>query len=81
MMKCWIYKSMRRPDHYLYSDRADDLPQVPAALHALLGPLDFVMELELSPARRLAQADVETVLAALRDQGYYLQMPPRDAEQ
>ena len=80
-MKCWIYRSIRKPDHYLYSDRPDDLPQVPGALHAMLGPLDFVMKLELTPDRRLANADVETVLAALRAKGYYLQMPPRDAEQ
>jgi uncharacterized protein YcgL (UPF0745 family) len=80
-MQIWIYKSKRKPDHYLFSDRSDELQQVPAALHALLGPLALIMNLELTPARRLANADTDAVLSALREKGYYLQMPPRDIDQ
>lgn len=77
-MKCWIYRSKRKPDHYLFSDRPNDLEHVPAALQVLLSPLDLVMSLELTPARRLANADTAAVLTALREKGFYLQIPPRD---
>jgi uncharacterized protein YcgL (UPF0745 family) len=77
-MKCWIYRSKRKPDHYLFSDRPNELEHVPAALQALLSPLDLVMSLELTPARRLANADTTAVLTALRQKGFYLQIPPRD---
>lgn len=77
-MKCWIYRSKRKPDHYVFSDRPNDLEHVPAALQVLLSPLDLVMSLELTPARRLANADTAAVLTALRETGFYLQIPPRD---
>lgn len=52
------------------------LEALPKELRATLGPLTPVMSLQLSPARKLAAADVLEVMRALRDQGYYLQMPP-----
>ena len=77
-MECWVYKSQRKPDHYLYVERQNDFTRVPAALQQLLGPLEAVMSLSLTPDRRLANADVGTVIAALRAAGYYLQLPPAD---
>jgi uncharacterized protein YcgL (UPF0745 family) len=38
--------------------------------------LQQVLELELTPTRRLAQADAVRVLEALERHGYYLQLPP-----
>ena len=37
----------------------------------------LVIELELSPDRKLAREDVGKVMANLRDQGFHLQMPPQ----
>lgn len=75
-MKCVIYKGRRRADTYLYIEREDDFSRVPEALLGMLGRLERVMELELTPGRALAQADPEQVRRLLREQGYYLQMPP-----
>lgn len=75
-MHCVIYKGPRKADTYLYVEREDDFERVPASLLDLLGPLQKVMDLELSPDRRLAQADVGEVMDALRERGYYLQLPP-----
>ena len=38
------------------------------------------MLLKLEPGRKLARADVQLVLAAIDEQGYYLQMPPSTGE-
>lgn len=75
-MKCVIYKGSRRADTYLYIEREDDFSRVPEALLGMLGSVERVMELELVPGRTLAQADPEQVRRLLREQGYYLQMPP-----
>lgn len=76
MIHCAVYKSSRKPDTYLYIERQDDFSRVPEALLSMLGPLAWVMDLELDVQRRLARADVEQVMAQLDDQGYFLQMPP-----
>ncbi len=76
-MQCSVYKGPNKADHYLYVPGEDDFSRVPEALLELLGPLQRVLSLELSEARKLAQADVRQVMQALREQGYYLQVPPR----
>lgn len=43
---------------------------------SLLGSLDHVMQLELTPDRTLAQADPDEVRRNIMEKGYYLQMPP-----
>lgn len=75
-MRCWIYRSLRRAETYLYLRAADDLAPVPEALRARLGRLELVMELDLHPGLRLARADVAQVMAGLRAQGWFLQLPP-----
>jgi len=75
-MMCVIYKSDRKSDHYLYVEKIDDFSRVPEALLDRLQPLEWVMELELTPDRKLAQADVQSVKNQLQQQGFYLQIPP-----
>ena len=77
-MNCVIYKGSKKYDSYLYIEKEDDFSRVPDALMSMLGTLEFVMALELSPERKLAQADVEAVMAKLKDEGFYLQMPKQD---
>jgi len=76
-MHCVIYKGPKKIDHYLYVEREGDFTRVPQALLDFLGQLQLIMTLELGPERKLAQADAELVRKGLREQGYYLQMPPR----
>ena len=77
---CWIYKSTRREGMYLYVTGEEDFGPVPADLLALFGPPEPVMTLDLTGERRLARADAREVLHQLAAQGYYLQMPPSEAE-
>ncbi|HHB11632.1 MAG TPA: YcgL domain-containing protein [Chromatiales bacterium] len=76
-MKCFVYRSRRRPDAYLFVPARDDFSEVPDGLLELFGRMELALELELSPRRRLAAAEASEVLRCLREQGYFLQMPPQ----
>ena len=75
-MHAYVYKSRRKQDTYLYLARRDDFAAVPESLRVPLGVLAFVLELELTPERRLARVDAGAVREALRTQGFYVQLPP-----
>jgi len=77
-MHCVVYKSLLKPDTYLFLRDDDAIDSMPAGLRETLGRLAKVMDLELTPQRKLARADTTDVMAALQAQGYYLQMPPVD---
>jgi len=77
-MKRAIYKSLKKMDTYLYMEREDDFARVPEALLKMLGQLQLVMNIELTPERNLAQANPEEVRQQLQLQGYYLQLPPKE---
>jgi len=76
-MIAYIYKSRTKDELYLYINKKDDFSQVPQALYNSMGkePV-FVMEVELSPERKLAREDVNTVIKSLETQGFHLQIPP-----
>jgi len=73
---CAVYRSRRNPDTYLYVDHHEGLSRVPEALQRELGGTERAMTLVLTPERRLARTSAAEVLRAIREQGYYLQMPP-----
>lgn len=75
-MHAYVYKSRRKQDTYLYLARRDDFAAVPEPLRVPLGVLAFVLELELTPERRLARVDAGAVREALRTHGFYVQLPP-----
>lgn len=77
-LTCWIYKSPKREGMYLYLRSEDDFSAVPEPLLAQFGSPQRVVELELSPGRKLARAESAEVMARLREEGFYLQMPPPD---
>jgi uncharacterized protein YcgL (UPF0745 family) len=70
-MRCYVYRSPRKPGTYLSVAEKDSFCQLPQALVALFGAPEF----EPTPARRLAVADAREVIARLQEQGYYLPMP------
>lgn len=75
-MQCFVYKSLRRADTFVYLRAADALDVLPAAIVNELGNLAFVIEIELSPTRKLVQENVEEVMVNLSAKGYHLQFPP-----
>ncbi len=62
---------------YLYLAGEDDFDAVPDELLARFGQPAPVMSLDLGEVRALARVARGEVIAALREQGYFLQLPPK----
>jgi hypothetical protein len=75
-MQCFIYKSLIKNELYLYLKTKDDFSLVPDSLLKSFGRLEFVMELGISPERKLAKEDAKKVLSNLKENGFFVQMPP-----
>ena len=80
-MHCFIYKSLKKDYLYLYIVKRDDFSKVPDALVNNLGKMEFVMDLMLSPERKLAREDVGKVIKSLKEQGFFVQLPPQKETQ
>jgi len=76
-MHCFVYRSRKRDDTYLYLRERDAFGLLPENIAASLGALDFVLEVELTPQRRLAREDAGVVRTNLEARGFHLQFPPR----
>lgn len=77
-MQCHVYRSKRYPDMYVYLDCALEDTELPEDLRERVGQLEYALTFELTPERSLARADAGQVLADIAEQGFYLQLPPRD---
>ena len=75
-MQAYVYKSQRKADTYLYLAARDDFECLPEPLRAQLGLLQFVLEVALTPERKLARVDPAVVRANLGMQGFHVQFPP-----
>lgn len=71
-----IFRSAREEGLYLYVRKDEGLARVPEELLKRFGKPVHAMVLLLTPERKLARVPVESVLKALENQGYYLQLPP-----
>ena len=74
-MHAYVYKSLRKPDTYLYLRDKDAFDQVPEAIRAPLGKLAFVLAVHLAEDRSLARVDIRVVRSNLNERGFYLQCP------
>lgn len=77
-MKCAIYKGIKKDDTYLFVEHKDDFSRVSESLLRVLGPLNMVMQLDLTTDTRLARVNANDVIKQLHDNGFYLQLPPSD---
>jgi len=75
-LPCWVYKSPRKDEMYLYLACEAGFDAIPEPLLTRFGTPVFVMQLELHAERALAREDVTRVMENLRSQGFHLQMPP-----
>ena len=75
-MRCYVYKSRRRAETYLFLAQKDDFSRVPESLRAPLGELDLTLEFDLTPGRKLARGDADVMRAHLAELGFHIQFPP-----
>lgn len=78
VLVCEIYKSKKDEELYLYIDKDKGLDDVPEALKEKINCEKPILTLPLTPERKLARADIQTVLSDLETKGFYLQLPPTD---
>ncbi|WP_447928573.1 YcgL domain-containing protein [Vreelandella sp. EE27] len=77
---CEIFKSSRKEEMYLYVDKRQGLEPVPEALLATFGKPVAVLTMILTADKKLARVATQDVIAAIEEQGFYLQMPPAKEE-
>lgn len=75
-----IYRSSKWEGMYIFVPRETELASLPSSLLTHFGHPVHAMDLVLTPERTLACAQAADVLAAISQQGFYLQMPPKPQE-
>ena len=75
-MQAYVYKSLRRAETFVYLRERDAFDLLPEVLRSQFGELRFVLDVALTPGRKLAREDVAVVRANLAAQGFHVQFPP-----
>lgn len=78
-LHCSVYRSPKKEGMYLYVPKQDSFERVPPELLQTFGTPGHVLDLELTPERRLARVNATDVLNGVIQQGYYLQLPPLES--
>lgn len=73
---CSIYRCSKKEGMYIYLDKEAGLESIPDALVKQLGETELAMTLLITEDKKLARGNAVEVLAAIKEQGFYLQMPP-----
>jgi hypothetical protein len=75
IVNCKIYRCSKQEDMYLYTHASKTINDLPDELINLVKDLTHIMDLELTPERKLAREDITVVINNLEEKGFYLQMP------
>ncbi|XOV82026.1 MAG: YcgL domain-containing protein [bacterium] len=76
-MQVSVYRSSRKAQTYVYLPADEDYDNLPEAFVTQFGEAELFLTFELHEGKKLAQVEARTVLAALRNQGFFLQLPPQ----
>ena len=79
-MLAYVYKSLKKADTYVYLSARDDFACLPEPLRTQLGALQFVLEIALTPERKLAMEEPAVVRENLAMRGFHVQFPPTMAD-
>ncbi|HIL77684.1 MAG: YcgL domain-containing protein [Gammaproteobacteria bacterium] len=74
-MRCFIYKSSKKDELYLYIAKQDDFSNIPQAILKSIGLPEFVMQLDITPERVLAREKATDVIKGIEENGFFIQMP------
>lgn len=77
-MLCAVYKTNKKQGMYLYVPKKGHFEDVPEALMSRFGVPELVTIIALEKRERLGGVDKEKLIGALNEQGFYLQMPPKE---
>jgi uncharacterized protein YcgL (UPF0745 family) len=71
-----VWRSPKKEEMYLYTDRLEGLKRVPDELLKMFGVPQEVMGLPITEDKKLGRADAKKVMSEIKIKGYYLQLPP-----
>jgi uncharacterized protein len=71
-----VYRSSKKTQTYVYLPSDQEYESLPEAFIEQFGDAALFLTFELHESKQLAQVDARTVLAALHNQGFFLQLPP-----
>ncbi len=75
-VNCNVFRCSKNDEMYLYIHQDKTRDDLPEELITMVKELTHVIDLELTPERKLAREDVLVVMKNLEEKGYHLQMPP-----
>ncbi|RUM94022.1 MAG: YcgL domain-containing protein [Thiothrix sp.] len=79
-MKCFVYRSSRKPGAFLFVAERGEFSELPEALLKLFGTPEFSFEFPLTADRALKIGDAQEILEEIEKQGYFLQLPVEQEE-
>ncbi|PWK49221.1 YcgL domain-containing protein [Pleionea mediterranea] len=75
-MLTFVYRSPKRSEMYLYLMERDNFDAVPESLLKAFGTPEFALHVNLEKRETLARENINEVRQQLKEQGFFLQMPP-----
>ena len=73
-MEVYVYNSSKKRGYYVYLAQKDAFDVIPDNLKPALGELSLALTFELTPQRKLAQEDPETVRQNIEKNGFHIQI-------
>lgn len=78
-INCHVYRCTTKQGMYVYLAEKDHFEAIPTDLRERLGKLEYSFEFTLSENRKLVRYDAKQVIQRMKDDGYFLQMPPPES--
>ena len=77
-LHCFVYKSLRKQETFLFVLHENDFSRVPEPLLDALGKVEKLFELHLTPERQMARGKASHIMHDLLEKGFHLQLPPTE---
>ena len=76
-LECAVYKSLKKDETYVFIPTTTTLSNLPEELLKVLGQVELVMTLMLTPDKKMARGTAAEVIKSIEKQGFHLQMPEK----
>ena len=76
-IECTVYKSLKKDETYIFIPTETPLSDLPDELNKVLGETEKVMNITLTPEKKMARGTAENVIKSIQEQGFHLQMPEK----
>ncbi|MCX8650695.1 YcgL domain-containing protein [Gilliamella sp. B2776] len=78
MMWCYIYRSTKKENCYLYMENEKDFSAIPEKIMSIFGSPVFVMKVLLDGKRQFVVGTAQEIEERIKTEGFFLQMLKED---